>query len=131
MTRAGSATAFLLALTASCGSSGAGPTSRVEPCFPRMSNPEPNGTLPSGTTAVTLRMRTDRNARCRYSAIEGLRYIEMENAFAETGGLEHATPLTGIGPGPYHLFAKCEVFVDVHTDCATPHDLFIRFAIAD
>ncbi len=96
-----------------------------------MSGPEPRGTLPSGTTAVTLRMTTDRDALCRYSAVEGLRYIEMEKAFEHTGGLEHTTPVTGLGAGAYRLFAKCEVFVDVDTDCSTPHDLIFNFAIAD
>ena len=123
------AVALVLALAAGCGGSGGGP-SAVEHCYPRMADPEPKGTLPAGTAVVTLRMTTDREARCRHSSIEGLRYVEMEHAFAQTGGLVHTTPLTGLDPGNYRLFAKCEVVVDRDTDCSTPHDLVFLFSIA-
>jgi hypothetical protein len=129
VTRTRLAKALLLMLTASCG--GGHGSSSVETCFPRMSEPEPRGTLPSGTTVATLRMKTDRNAVCRYSAIEGLRCVDMEHAFASTGGLEHTTPLTGLRPGNYRFFAKCEVAVDPYTDCSTPHDLVFLFSVAE
>lgn len=58
-----------------------------------------------------------------------MRFIEMENVFANTGGLEHATPVTGLGPGACRMFTKCEVFVDLQTDCSTPHDLVFLFDI--
>jgi len=124
--------ALLVTLTASCGSSDGGPApAAVEHCFPHMFGPEPRGALPSGTTEVTLRMKTDRNAFCRHSGVvEGVRFIEMENVFASTGGLEHTTPVTDLGPGAYRMFAKCEVSVDLQTDCATPHDLVFLFEIA-
>ncbi len=126
------ATALFVPLAAACGGSAGGPTTAaVDRCWPLMSSPEPRGTLPAGTTTVMLRMKTDRPATCRYSTVEGLRYVELESAFENTGGLEHTTPLSGLLPGGHRLFAKCEVWVDAHADCSTPHDLVFIFDIAE
>ncbi len=132
MRRAGRvAAAPLLALMLCCGGSAGRPTTAAaDRCWPLMSSPEPSGTLPAGTASVRLTMKTDRAASCRYSTIEGLRYVELENAFETTGGLEHASPVTGLQPGGHRFFAKCEVWVDAHTDCSTPHDLVFIFEVA-
>ncbi len=124
------AKALVLALTTGCGGSGGGPMPPLdEHCYPNMSEPEPKGTVPLGT--VTLRMTTDRNVYCRYSQVEGLLYVEMENAFAQTGGRVHTTPVTGLAPGAHRMFAKCGDVVDRQTECSTPHDLIFLFSIAE
>ncbi len=123
-------TAALLGVTASCGSSGIR-SPADEHCWPRMWDPEPKGMLPFGTTAVTLRLNTDRGCVCRWDDVEGLRYFEMENTFAQTGGVEHATVVAGLRAGGHRLYAKCEVpAADPQTDCSTPHDLIFVFGIA-
>jgi len=126
--------AIVLVLTtaAGCGGSGGEPTPVPSAhCYADMFEPEPTGVLPAGTAVVTLRMKTDRDVFCRWSLTEGLIYIDLETPFAETGGREHSTPVTGLAPGPHRLFAKCGDAVDRQTDCSTPHDLIFIFSIAE
>jgi hypothetical protein len=121
----------LVVAAAGCGGSG-GPTPVAAPhCYANMSDPEPLGALPAGTKVVTLRMRTDRDAYCRWSHTEGLLYVDVENPFDRTGGREHSTGVTGLAPGQWRLFAKCGDVVEQQTECSTPHDLIFAFSIPE
>ena len=55
--------------------------------------------LPEGTSQATINLTTDENAVCRYSTTANTEYTSMINTFSATGGLEHATSLTGLVPG--------------------------------
>jgi hypothetical protein len=122
--------ALVVALAPGCGGGGDGPTPGVaDHCYPDMFDTQPKGNLPAGTTVVVLRMKTDRNAICRQSPLEGLRFSDMQDTFETTGGVEHTTSITGLGPRAYRWFAKCEAQVNIPVDCSTPHDLIFLFQI--
>ena len=54
-------------------------------------NGHPAGTLPAGTTQVTMGLTTDEAATCRYSTQAGVAYGSMTNTFATTGSTAHTT----------------------------------------
>ncbi len=74
---------------------------------PTMSNGYPSGDLSSDTSQVTLRVRTNENANCRYSMTADSDYDSM-TAFTNTGGNNHEVTISGLSPGnSYVYYVKC------------------------
>ncbi len=79
---------------------------------PVISNGQPMGALPLGTTQATLSLNTDVNATCRYSTTSGVSYASMPNVFATTGGTSHSTTLNGLANGQiYNYYCRCSNMV--------------------
>lgn len=76
---------------------------------PIPANGQPSGSLPAGTTSVTLSLTSDELAACRYATIPSLNYAAM-SAFALTGGrTTHSTPISGLSNGSsYSYYVKCQ-----------------------
>jgi hypothetical protein len=94
---------------------------------PVLTDGRPTGTLAAGTTAAILSVRTDESATCRWAATPGIAHAAMPNAFATTGGTEHATPLGGLAAGgPYAHYVRCRDASGNVNDA----DYVIAFAVA-
>ena len=75
---------------------------------PSLSNGQPTGTLPSGTTTATLSVVSNENATCRYATTADVLYTNMTQSFATTGGTTHSQPLSGLTDGgTYNYFVRC------------------------
>jgi hypothetical protein len=74
---------------------------------PVISNGQPSGVLPAGTTQATLRVTTDENATCRYATTTGVAYGAMPNTFSTTGGTGHSTVVNSLVAGSYSFFVRC------------------------
>jgi hypothetical protein len=92
---------------------------------PVLSNGLPAGTLPAGTTAVTLSVTADEASTCRYATTAGLAYSAMPNGFTTTGGLVQSTPLSGLAGGSYRYNVRCQS--GAYTDTS---DYTVSFSIA-
>jgi len=57
-------------------------------------------------SSVLLIIKTDVEASCRYSSIEGQDYGEMGGVFSSTGKL-HEKSFTGLGDGVYRYYVRC------------------------
>ncbi len=74
---------------------------------PALSNGYPSGDLPADTSQVTLRVRTNENADCRYSMNADSSYDSM-TPFANTGGNNHEVTINNLSPGnSYVYYVKC------------------------
>jgi glucose/arabinose dehydrogenase len=94
---------------------------------PTRSSPQPSGTLPAGTTSTTLQLTTDEAATCRYASTAGTSYAAMPAVFATTGGIAHATPVSGLINGTtYTYYVRC---ADARGN-VNATDFTITFAIA-
>jgi hypothetical protein len=93
---------------------------------PVVSNPQPSGTLPVGTTTATLSVATNEAAACRYGTTPGVAYGAQANAFASTGGTDHTSPLTGLTPGTSTYYVRCQ---DPALN-ATTADTAVTFTVA-
>ena len=94
---------------------------------PVLSNGQPSGTLPSGTTQANLSLTTDENATCRYSTTAGVNYASMTSTFATTGGLSHSMAVNGlVNGGNYTLYVRCQD----GAGNANPGDFTISFSVA-
>ncbi|QNI33520.1 hypothetical protein H7849_06120 [Alloacidobacterium dinghuense] len=89
---------------------------------------QPTGSLPSGTTQVTLSLTTDENATCRYATSAGVAFSAMTSTFTTTGGTAHATPITGLQDGgSYSYSVRCQD----SSGNANPDDYSIAFSVAN
>jgi glucose/arabinose dehydrogenase len=76
---------------------------------PVRSNGQPAGTLAAGTTQTSLGLTTDENATCRYATTAGVAYASMPNTFSSTGGITHATLVSGLtNGGNYSYYVRCQ-----------------------
>lgn len=74
---------------------------------PVISSPLPSGEQVYGTTSVTLRVTTNENATCKYSATN-VAYASMSNTFGNTGGTDHQqTGFTTSNGSSYTLYVRC------------------------
>ena len=94
---------------------------------PVLSNGQPSGTLPAGTTQASLSLSTSEAADCRYSTTSGVSYSAMTGTFTTTGGTAHTTVVTGLANGgSYTFFVRCQ---DAANN-ANPGDFPVSFAVA-
>jgi hypothetical protein len=93
---------------------------------PVISNGQPTGALPAGTTQTTLSATTNENANCRYATTAGIAYASMPNAFSTTGALAHSTLVTGLTNGQsYTYYVRCsDTFGNANTS-----DYLISFGV--
>jgi hypothetical protein len=76
---------------------------------PVLSNGQPSGILPVGTTQATLSATTNENATCRYATTSGVAYSAMTNTFSTTGATAQSTQLTGLQNGSnYNYYVRCQ-----------------------
>lgn len=103
------------------------PSSTPDTTPPVISNPSPTGTLPSGTTSISLSVTTDEIAFCSYSTTVGTPYVSMTPFSTGTvGGLDHSTPISGLTDGTsYTYYVKCQ-----DNSGNTSGDTVISFSVA-
>jgi hypothetical protein len=83
-------------------------TPPVDTLPPVRSSGQPTGTLPAGTTQISISLSTNENATCKYSTNSALSYDSMTNNFSATGGTSHSTSVTGLSNGNnYAYYVKC------------------------
>jgi len=94
---------------------------------PFRSNPQPSGTLASGTTSTTLTLTTNEAATCRYSTTSNRPYTSMAIPFLTTDSVSHSAIVTGLSDGQaYNYYVKCnDSNGNINTD-----DFTISFSIA-
>ena len=81
-------------------------TVTVDNTPPVMSNGQPSGVQPMGTTSVTLGLTTNKDATCKYDTTPGTAYAAMANTFSVTGGTSHSSVIAVSG-GAYTFYARC------------------------
>lgn len=92
---------------------------------PERSDPQPVNSLPTGTTSVTMSLKTDVAATCKYSSTVGLEYDAIPNTFSTTGGTTHSQIIDGITPNNnYTYLVRCQ---DAQTGKQNPDDFPITF----
>ena len=75
---------------------------------PNRSNPQPTGTLASGTTSTNISLTTDKQAICRYTNVSGTNYSDMEVNFTYTNSTNHSTLVSGLENGQtYTFYVRC------------------------
>ena len=94
---------------------------------PVRTNGQPSGTLPAGTTQVTLSLTTNENATCRYGPTAGVAFASLPTAFTTTGGVSHSATLSGLANGTsYTRYVRCQdTLSNANTD-----DFAIAFSVA-
>ena len=76
---------------------------------PILSGGQPTGTLPGGTTHVTMRVATNEAATCKWDTPSGTAYVAMASTFTTTGTISHNTELTGLSDGQsYTRYVRCQ-----------------------
>ena len=96
---------------------------------PSRSNPQPTGTLSSGTTSTTISLDTDETAVCKYSETAGTAYDDIPNTFSSTNSTTHSQTISNLSDGETKTYyIRCQ-------DTATPpnqnpDDFEISFNIA-
>lgn len=94
---------------------------------PVVTNGLPNGTLPAGTTSVTMSVTTDEPATCKYATVAGVVFGAMPNTFATTGSTNHSMTVSGLIDGQTNnFFVRC---MDLANNSNT-NDYIISFSIA-
>jgi hypothetical protein len=90
-------------------------------------NPQPSGTLPSGTTSVNMNLTTNESATCRYSTSSGIPYSSMTNTFSGAGTMFHSTIVSSLSNGnTYNYYVRCnDTAGNTNTD-----DFAISFSVA-
>lgn len=96
---------------------------------PVLSNGQPTGQLPAGTTTTTLGLTTDETATCRYATVAGTAYDAMlPNSFTTTGNTAHSAALAGLNDGQsYSYFVRCRDVLG-NTNAS---DFTINFSVAN
>lgn len=94
---------------------------------PVISNGQPSGTLPAGTTQTVLSVATSENATCKFGITAGVSYSLIVNTFTTTGGTSHSTLVSGLQGGTsYNYYVRCQ---DIAGN-ATTSDTVISFNVA-
>ena len=94
---------------------------------PELSNGQPTGTLPAGTTKTTMSLATNQHATCRYATTAGTAYTAMTATFSSTGGPQHVTELNGlVGGNRYTYYVRCRGT----NGAANSNDFRISFSVA-
>lgn len=93
---------------------------------PVISGGLPTGTLPAGTTATTISVKTDEESFCRYDTSANKDYYTMAHSFSATS-TDHSTVAGNLGNGQsYSYYIRCsDNLGNVNTA-----DYVISFAIA-
>jgi Malectin domain/Chitobiase/beta-hexosaminidase C-terminal domain/Viral BACON domain len=87
----------------------------------------PSGTLPYGTTSVTLGARSNTVATCRYSTTANTAYSAMAGVFTTADGYNQSATVNGLASGAaYNYYVRCQ---DNSGNVDTT-DVVISFAIA-
>lgn len=72
-------------------------------------NGAPTGTVPRGTGIVTISVRTDEQAQCRYSATAGMSFASMQSALtANAAGTTHSAQMAAMDATSYNVYIRCE-----------------------
>ncbi len=104
----------------------AGVTAIVDNTPPTVSNGQPSGSLPAGTTIASLQVQTNEAANCRYGTMAGLTYSAQPNALSAVFGTSHSAQLSGLQNGQsYNYYVRCQ-------DTAgnpTPADYLVSFSV--
>jgi hypothetical protein len=75
---------------------------------PVISNGQPAGILPPGTTSTTLSVNTDESATCKYTTSPDVPYSSMPDTFSSTDGTIHTTTVLNLQNGQtYTRYIKC------------------------
>ncbi|MGZ3769850.1 MAG: DUF4082 domain-containing protein [Bdellovibrio sp.] len=99
----------------------------VDTTPPVLTNGAPSGSLAAGTQSVTMSVSTDEMAQCKFSYSAGVAYSSMLFTFANTGGLSHSTPISGlVDNSSYSIFVRC---MD-NAGNADQSDYLISFSVA-
>lgn len=95
---------------------------------PVRSNGAPSGSLPSGTTQISISLNTDEDATCKYDTSSGISYSLMTTTFLTTGTTTHSSLVTGLSDGNnYNYYVRCNDTSDnVNSD-----DFVISFSVAN
>ena len=76
---------------------------------PVRSNPQPTGTLSSGTTQTTISLTTNETAVCKYGTLMNVPYDEILDTFSSTNATSHSQTITGLSDGnTYHYYVRCQ-----------------------
>jgi len=95
---------------------------------PVLSDGQPSGVLPIGTTQTAVSLSTDESATCKYSTSAGTAYASMTNTFSTTGGTSHSQTITGLTDGnSYNYYVRCQ---DA-SENANSSDFTVSFSIAE
>ena len=101
-------------------------TVTVENAPPVLSNGAPSGSLPYGTTQVTLSLTTDVSSTCKYGTSPGILYSSLPNLFTTTGGTSQSTQVSGlVSPSADTYYVRCENSLGVDDQS----DYLITFSI--
>ena len=104
------------------------PSQPLDTTPPVLSNPQPTGVLPPGTTQATMSLTTNENANCRYSVSANTPFDSMTNTLAITGGTTHSAPWTHLSNGlTFNRYVKCQ---DMAGNANT-NDYLITFSVAN
>lgn len=80
-----------------------------EPAAPVLSQGEPSGELSTGTSEVTLSLKSNEIAVCRYATKSGVDYSDMPNIFSNTSDTIHQESFSNVSDGEnYHFFIRCQ-----------------------
>ncbi|RLJ00663.1 MAG: hypothetical protein DRP06_01595 [Candidatus Aenigmatarchaeota archaeon] len=80
------------------------PNQTASDTTPIRSNPQPTGTLPTGTTSTNISLITNINATCRYSNNSGTNYTDMADTFTNTNSTNHSTRVTSLENSHTYIF---------------------------
>jgi hypothetical protein len=83
---------------------------------PVRNNGLPSGVVVAGTTNTTLSLSTNVTAACRYSTTPNTLYASMPsgNTFSTSDGFVQTTPISGLSPGNYSYYARCQDYLRQH-----------------
>ncbi len=83
-------------------------TSQIPAVSATITAPLANEQLAADTSSTQLRVTTNTNATCKWSAADQT-YSSMPNTFTTTGKLKHSTKISGLANGvQYTLYVRCQ-----------------------
>jgi hypothetical protein len=80
----------------------------VDNSAPVISNGQPAGYVPPGSTSVTLSINTSEVATCRYGTIRSAPYSSLTKTFSTTNGTYHTAVEPISAQGTYTYYARCQ-----------------------
>jgi len=94
---------------------------------PVRSDGSPSSELSSNTNSVTLSLKTDENATCKYSTTSNKSYADMGNTFSTTGEKVHSQTINNLSTGESFVY-----YVRCRDEAANTNDTdyLISFSIA-